>query len=175
ACDKPRHRGKSHPAWAARHGAARPDSRPWARTARGLRLADRGEEPTGSCRPALSKQIFATRHSGARAKRRSPESMNTEQAISLWSVFMDSGLAASRRPGMTASPSLHVVAIARDGIDDGDLLHREVGDDLGAILVHDEHLLDAHAPAEFLSVLGLEREHHAGLDLDGVVERPDAR
>src|SRR5262249_3797893 len=99
--------------------------------------------------------------------------MNTKQAISLWSLFMDSGLAPARRPGMAASPSLHVVAIARDGIDDGDLLHREVGDDLGAILVHDQHLFDAHAPAEFLSVLRFEREHHAGLDLDGMIERPD--
>src|SRR5229473_738883 len=35
--------------------------------------------------------------------------------------------------------------------------------------------LDPHAPLELLAVLSLEREHHAFLDLDRVVERPDAR
>ena len=44
-----------------------------------------------------------------------------------------------------------------------------------SIIVHDQHLLDAHAPAEHLAVLGFEREHHPRLDLDRMVERPDAR
>src|SRR6202790_5336746 len=59
--------------------------------------------------------------------------------------------------------------------DHGDLLDRESGDDLDAILVHDQHLLDAHAPLMRLAVLRLERKHHPFLDLDGMVERPDAR
>src|SRR5437763_12937029 len=70
--------------------------------------------------------------------------------------------------------SSHVVAVARDRIDHGDLLDRKVGDDLDPVRMHDQHFLDAHAPAEALAVLGLEREHHAGLDLDRMVERPDA-
>ncbi|MBV9427287.1 MAG: hypothetical protein JO084_06170 [Bradyrhizobiaceae bacterium] len=38
-----------------------------------------------------------------RAEGASPESMNTDQASSAGPVFMGSGLAASRRPGMTAA------------------------------------------------------------------------
>src|SRR6266849_7840792 len=70
--------------------------------------------------------------------------------------------------------SPHVIAVARNRIDHGDLLDREVGDDLDPVRMHDQHLLDAHAPAEAMAMLGLEREHHAGLDLDRMVERPDA-
>src|SRR5215831_3076642 len=44
----------------------------------------------------------AVRHSGARAQRGSPESMNTDLANLARPVFMDSGLAATRRPGMTS-------------------------------------------------------------------------
>src|SRR3989442_15814818 len=75
----------------------------------------------------------------------------------------------------TPEASFHVIAVARDRIDHGDLLDREVGDDLDLLLMHDQHLLDAHAVTEALAVLGLERERHSGLDLDRVVERPDAR
>src|SRR5947209_7783718 len=70
---------------------------------------------------------------------------------------------------------LHMIAVARQRIDHGDLLDREIGDDLDLSLVHDQHLLDAHAIAETLAVLGLEREGHAFLDIDRMVERPDAR
>src|SRR6266566_3474604 len=70
---------------------------------------------------------------------------------------------------------LHVIAVARERIDDGDLLDREVGDDLDRILVHDQHFLDAHAVAEALAVLRLQRERHALLDFDRMIERPDAR
>src|SRR2546430_1611808 len=59
--------------------------------------------------------------------------------------------------------------------DDGDFFYREVGDDLGAIGVHDQHLLDPHAELVPLAVLGLEREDHAGLDLEGMVQGPDPR
>src|SRR6266849_4374977 len=59
--------------------------------------------------------------------------------------------------------------IARHRIDDGNLLDREVGNDLDLVLVGDQHLFDAHAPLEFLAVLGLEHEHHAFLDLDRMV------
>src|SRR5262249_50947066 len=59
--------------------------------------------------------------------------------------------------------------------DDGNLFHREVGDDLGAIRVDDQHLLDPHAELVPLAVLGLEREDHAGLDLEGMVQGPDPR
>src|SRR5262249_49772141 len=79
----------------------------------------------------------------------------------------------SRRWRRTAS--LHVIGVAWDGIDNGDLLDREVGDDLDLLLVHDQHFFDAHAVAEALAVLGLERKRHSGLDLDRMVERPDAR
>jgi hypothetical protein len=40
--------------------------------------------------------------------------------------------------------------------------------------VHDQHFLNAHTVPEALAVLRLERERHSGLDLDRVVERPDA-
>src|SRR5262249_30257351 len=80
---------------------------------------------------------------------------------------------AEWRSGLAASS--HVIAVAADRVDDRDLLHREVGDDLGAVGVDDEHLLDAHAELVRLPVLRLEREHHPRLDLDGMVERPDAR
>src|SRR6266404_1001190 len=85
----------------------------------------------------------------------------------------------SRRPlrGLLRMRSklFYVIAIAGKRVDDGDLLDREVGDDLNRILVHDQHFLDAHAVAEALAVLGLQREGHAFLDLDRMVERPDAR
>ena len=68
-----------------------------------------------------------------------------------------------------------MIGITRDRIDYGDLLNREVGDDLDFLLVHDQHLFDAHAITEALAVLGLERKRHSGLDLDRMVERPDAR
>src|ERR1700722_4043456 len=69
----------------------------------------------------------------------------------------------------------HVVAVARDRIDHGDLLDREVRHDLDVVLLHAQHLLDAHAVAGALAVLGLESEGHAFLDLDRMIERPDAR
>src|SRR5215470_4688944 len=56
--------------------------------------------------------------------------------------------------------SLHVVAVARQRVDDGNLLHREIGNDLDSVLVHDQHLLDAHAVAELLAVLRLEGKRH---------------
>src|ERR1700681_201643 len=70
---------------------------------------------------------------------------------------------------------LSISGIPGHGIDHGDLLDREIGDDLDAILVHDQHLLDAHAPLMRLAVLRLERKHHPFLDLDRMIERPDAR
>src|SRR6266446_1320483 len=73
------------------------------------------------------------------------------------------------------STSFQVIAVARNRIDHGDLLDRKIGNDLDLLFVHDEHLLDAHAVAESLAVLGLKRKRHAGLDLDRVIERPDAR
>src|SRR6202158_4931430 len=82
----------------------------------------------------------------------------------------------SSRPMFSSSRlRLPVTRIAHHGVDHGDLLDREIGDDLDAILVHDQHLLDAHAPLMRLAVLGLERKHHPFLDLDRMVERPDAR
>src|SRR5262249_56000967 len=70
---------------------------------------------------------------------------------------------------------LPVTRIPRHRIDHGDLLDGKVRDDLDPVLVHDQHLLDAHAPLMRLAVLCLEREYHPLLDLDGVIERPDAR
>src|SRR5260370_39866227 len=72
-------------------------------------------------------------------------------------------------------PLFDVIPVARERVDDRDLLDRKVGDDLDLILVDDEHLLDAHPIAEFLAVLRLQREGHALLDLDRMIERPDAR
>src|SRR5262245_4772656 len=74
-------------------------------------------------------------------------------------------------PSGTTASLFHMIRVARDRIDHGDLLDREVGDDLDLLLVHDQHFLDAHAVAEALAVLGLQRERHAGLDLDRMVER----
>src|SRR6187549_1051891 len=71
--------------------------------------------------------------------------------------------------------SFHVIAVTGDRIHHGDLLDRKVGDDLDLLLVHDQHFLDPHAVAEALAVLGLERKRHPGLDLDRMIERPDAR
>src|SRR6266568_4822631 len=71
--------------------------------------------------------------------------------------------------------SFYVIAVARQRIDNGDLFDREVRDDLDLVLLHDQHFLDAHAVTEFLAVLSLEREGHAFLDIDRMIERPDAR
>src|SRR5262252_10878337 len=76
---------------------------------------------------------------------------------------------------MRGRRSFHMVGVAGDRIDHGDLLDWEVRDDLDLLLVHDQHFLDAHAVPEALAVLGLERKGHSGLDLDRMVERPDAR
>src|SRR2546426_10439018 len=70
---------------------------------------------------------------------------------------------------------LPVTRISRHRIDHGYLLDREIRDDLDSILVHDQHLLDPHAPLMRLAVLRLEGEHHPFLDLDRMIERPDAR
>ena len=71
--------------------------------------------------------------------------------------------------------SFHVIAVAWNRIDRRDLLDGEIGDDLDFFFMYNEHLLDAHAIAEALAVLRLQRKGHAGLDLDRVVERPNAR
>src|SRR6478752_3201722 len=86
-------------------------------------------------------------------------------------------VAAAAASGTTKSDirSLHVIPIARQRIDHGDLLDREVGDDLDAVLLDDQHFLDAHAVTKALAVLRLERERHALLNLDRMIERPDAR
>src|SRR5260370_10134950 len=68
-----------------------------------------------------------------------------------------------------------VVAVTRQRIHHGDLLDGEIRHDLDVVLLHDQHFLDPHAVAETLAVLGLEREGHALLDLDRMVQRPDAR
>src|SRR5262249_6129673 len=117
----------------------------------------------GSCE--VTPCLVMPRESGASSKHRPEFHLRGP-----W--LLDRPLARTMTNERSASP--HVIAVARDGIDDRDLLDREVGDDFRAVLVHDQHLFDAHAPAEFLPVLGLEREHHAGLDLDRMIERPDA-
>src|SRR5262245_33988323 len=84
----------------------------------------------------------------------------------------------NRGPVMTSTwwpKLLYVIPITGQRIDDCDLLHREVRNDLNVVLVHDQHFLDAHTVTVTLAVLGLERKRHALLDLDRVVERPDAR
>src|ERR1700683_5558586 len=78
-------------------------------------------------------------------------------------------------PGKRRFSSLHMIAVARQRIDDGDLFDREVGHDLDVLLMHDQHFLDAHAVAVFLAVLRLESKCHAFLDVDRMIERPDAR
>ena len=50
--------------------------------------------------------------------------------------------------------SLYMVPIAGQRVDDCDLLHREVRNDLDVVLLHDQHFLDAHAISEALAVLG---------------------
>src|SRR3954471_4332157 len=85
------------------------------------------------------------------------------------SPCMETSIAAVSSNNETASMSLHMIAIAGKRIHDSDLLHREIGDDLDRILVHDQHLLDADPVAEFLAVLGLQRECHAFLDLHRMV------
>src|SRR5271166_6559056 len=75
--------------------------------------------------------------------------------------------------GRNISP--HMIAVARQRIDDRDLLDREIRNDLDRILVHDQHFFDPHAVMEFFAVLGFEREGHALFDFDRMIERPDAR
>src|SRR5947209_20488995 len=58
---------------------------------------------------------------------------------------------------------------------DGDFFDWEVRNDLGAVGVDDQHLLDAHAELVALTVLRLQREDHPGPDLERMIERPDAR
>src|SRR5271166_842289 len=60
--------------------------------------------------------------------------------------------------------SFNVIAVARNGVHHRDLLHREIRDDLDFLFVHDQHLLDAHAVAEALAMLGLQGKRHSGLD-----------
>src|SRR5580693_8804170 len=87
------------------------------------------------------------------------------------------GLAAARRPGDDAeqsSASLHMIAVARQWIDHSDLFDREVGHDLDVLLVYDQHFLDTHAVTVFLAVLCLQSKCHAFLDIDGMIEGPDA-
>src|SRR5579883_1171467 len=43
----------------------------------------------------------------------------------------------------------HVIAVARQRIDNRYLLHRKIGNDLDAVFLDNEHFLDAHAIAEF--------------------------
>src|SRR5262245_24730540 len=81
-------------------------------------------------------------------------------------------LARGRRWPMPTS--LHMISIPRQRIDHGDLLHREVRYNLDVVLLYDQHFLDAHAVTEAFAVLGFEREGHAFLNFDRVVERPDA-
>src|ERR1700691_2328468 len=57
-----------------------------------------------------------------------------------------------------------VIAIARQRIDDGDLLDREIRHDLDAVLLDDQHLLDAHAVTDLPAVLLSERKGHAFFD-----------
>src|SRR5689334_8600173 len=81
----------------------------------------------------------------------------------------------TRMGWLALSNSLHVIAVAGQRIDHGDLLDRKIRDDLDVLLVHDQHFLDPHAVTESLAVLRLERERHAILDRDRMIERPDAR
>jgi hypothetical protein len=76
------------------------------------------------------------------------------------------------RPGSTSS---HVIAVAGQWIDNRNLLHRKIGDDLDGIFVHDQHFLDPHTIVEFFSVLRFERESHSLFYFDRMIERPNAR
>src|SRR5437588_6006729 len=77
-----------------------------------------------------------------------------------------------KRPGSTSS---HVIAVAGQWIDNRNLLHRKIGDDLDGIFVHDQHFLDPHTIVEFFSVLRFERESHSLFYFDRMIERPNAR
>src|SRR5262245_12193761 len=71
-------------------------------------------------------------------------------------------------PAVAAAQSSHMVAIARNRVDHGDLFDWKIGHDLYLVVVNDQHLLDTDAIAEALAVLGFQRERHAWQDLDGV-------
>src|SRR5580704_17858867 len=80
----------------------------------------------------------------------------------------------SMHVGLRAGP-LAVVGISRHGIHYRDLFHREIGNNLHAVFVDDQHFFNMNAPLKGLPMLRLERKDHAFLDLDGMIERPDAR
>src|SRR6478752_4734475 len=84
-------------------------------------------------------------------------------------AFGSPGMISANRP-----KSLHVVSVTRQRINNCDLLHGEVRHDLDLVLLHDQHFLDADAVAEAFSVLRFEREGHAFLNVDRMIERPDA-
>jgi hypothetical protein len=63
--------------------------------------------------------------------------------------------------------SLHVVAVAGQRIDHGDLLDREIGDDRSRSCTI--NISSMHAVAEALAVLGL-AARSCPLDLDGMIE-----
>ena len=66
-----------------------------------------------------------------------------------------------------------MIAIARQRIDDRDLLDREIGYDLDLVFLHDQHLLDTHPVAKPFAVLRFKRKRHAFLNFDRMVERPN--
>src|SRR5919197_105459 len=82
--------------------------------------------------------------------------------------------ARSKRRGPVSTAD-RVVFPTAASVHHRDLFHRKVTDDLGPVRVDDQHLLDPYAPLVPLAVLGLQREDHAGPDLQRMVERPDAR
>src|ERR1700686_5443723 len=94
-------------------------------------------------------------------------------------VMQLSALPGSRRTpsprlrGETKSP--HVIAVARERIDDGNLFDREIGDDFDRVLVHDQHFLNAPSVMEFFSMLGFERKRPPLFVVHRMIGRPDAR
>src|SRR4030095_3568064 len=76
-------------------------------------------------------------------------------------------------PGSRAAGCRRASGQVTASADDGDLIDRERRDQLVALVVHDQHLLEPNAEVVHLAMLRLEGEDHAGLDLDRVVERPD--
>src|SRR5262245_38512073 len=96
----------------------------------------------------------------------------TRTTASPWPGF---GVACSERAKRRGASRTAARVMTIVSIDECNLLDGEVRDDLGAILVHDQHLFDAHAELVALAVLGLQREDHARLDLQRVIQRPDAR
>ena len=72
------------------------------------------------------------------------------------------------------APAFCVSKYPLNHLDWHDPVDGEMGDQLGLVRMNDDHFLDTNAPFQRLAMLGLERKDHAFLNLDRMIQGPDA-